>query len=95
MNYLFSFNSLMRKFFPAIVKETGPVNEIEMIELSSWEWFLILSIVIIIIWLLILFQTRLTQADNFGIQSHEGQEFVSEHHSGGDFSGNSSSIHEE
>ena len=71
------------------------MHEMEMIKLSSWEWFLSLSIVIIIIWLLLLYQVRSTKDDNFGIQSQGKQDTVSEHHSGDDLSGEPGSYHEE
>ncbi len=66
-----------------------------MIKLSSWEWYLLLSIVIIIIWLLLLYQVRSTGDDNFVIQSQEKQETVSEYYSGDDLSGVPGSNHEE
>ena len=66
-----------------------------MIKLSSWEWFLLLSIVIIIIWLLLLYQVRSTGDDNFVIQSQEKQETMSEYHSGDDLSSEPGSNHEQ
>jgi hypothetical protein len=74
---------LMRLFFPAFVQETGPVHEVEMIQLSSWEWFLLLSIVILIIWLLILFQVKTYGSHEYGMQPHDHHE----DHSGNDFPG--------
>ena len=95
MNYLLSTSILMRSVPPYIFMESEPGHEIEMIKLSSWEWFLLLSIVIIIIWLLLLYQVRSTGDDNFVIQSQEKQETVSEYYSGDDLSGVPGSNHEE
>ena len=81
MIFLISSGNLMSYLFPAVLQESGPVNEIEMIRLSSWEWFLLLSIVILIVWLLILYQKNISGAHAFGTQSHDDQENVSENHS--------------
>lgn len=56
------------------LSETLPVKEIEMIELSSWEWFLLLFIVMVIIWLLILFQVGSVRSENDQVQSHGGRD---------------------
>ena len=78
MIFLISSGKLMMYLVPIVLQESGPVNEIEMIRLSSWEWFLLLSIVILIIWLLILYQRNLSSAHGFGTQSNDDQEYVSE-----------------
>lgn len=57
---------------------TNTVNEIKMIELSSWEWLISLSITILVVWLLLLFQIRETAAGNREINSHEDHAAVSE-----------------
>ena len=54
----------------SLTLETLPVKEIELIKLSSWEWFLLLFIVMFITWLLILFQVRSVRSENDQIQSH-------------------------
>ena len=95
MNYLFSIRHLMRSFSSSIFMETGTVHEIEMIKLSSWEWFLLLSIITIIIWLLLLYQVRSTRGNNFGIQSEQEQETKYEPHNGDGISGEPGSYHEE
>ena len=82
MNYHYSIGHLMRSYSSSIFMETGPVHEIEMIKLSSWEWFLLLSIVTIIIWLLLLYQVRSTRGNNFGMQSAEELETINEPHTG-------------
>jgi hypothetical protein len=50
--------------------ETLPVKELELIKLSTWEWFLLLFIVMLITWLLILYQVRSVSNENDQIQSH-------------------------
>lgn len=74
MNFQISSLPLMRYLFPAFVQETGPVHEVDMIQLSSWEWFMLLSIVILIIWLLILFQVKTYGSHDYGMQSHDHHE---------------------
>ena len=54
----------------SLTLETLPVKEIELIKLSSWEWFLLLFIVMLITWLLILFQVRSVRSENDQFQSH-------------------------
>lgn len=63
MNFLQIINSIL-------LEESGSVQVIEMIELSSWEWFLLLMSVILVIWLLILFQIRLTKQDDLSKEYH-------------------------
>jgi hypothetical protein len=58
-----------------------------MIELSSWEWFLVLLIATIIIWLLIIYQTKLTSSEVSSIQAHESETGHYETQSSDDMSG--------
>lgn len=73
MNFLSSV-ALLKVFIPNHLQEAGTVNEIEMIELSSWEWYLLLSIVILVIWLMILYQARSTGAHELSDDTHVIQE---------------------
>ena len=73
MNF-FSSGTLLKVFTPNYFQEEGTVNEIEMIELSSWEWYLLLSIVILVIWLLILYQARSSGSQELNDDSHVIQE---------------------
>lgn len=84
MNHLISSMPLMRYLFPAFVQETGPVHEVEMFQFSSWEWFMLLSIVILVIWLLILFQVKTYGSHDYKMQSQDHHK----DHNGPDTSGN-------
>ena len=86
MNHLISSLPLMRYLFPTFVQETGPVHEVEMIQLSSWEWFMLLSFVTLIIWLLILFQVKTYGSHEYGMQSHDHHEAHTGHDLPGSFS---------
>ena len=48
-----------------------PVQEIGLINLTDWGWMLLLSIVILVVWLLIIFQARSQGSQEFrpGIKS--------------------------
>ena len=61
---------LLENPLASLTLETLPVKEIELIKLSSWEWFLLLFIVMLITWLLILFQVRSVRSEIDQIQSH-------------------------
>lgn len=69
------------------LSETLPVKEIEMIKLSSWEWFLLLFIVMLIIWLLILFQVSSVRSENEQFQYHGGHDLNNHEKSTGELSG--------
>ena len=69
MNFLSSV-ALLKVFIPNYLQEAGTVNEIEMIELSSLEWYLLLSIVILVTWLLILYQARASRALEVNMEAH-------------------------
>ena len=56
-----------------VLKEE-PVNEIRLINLTNWGWILFLSIVILVVWLLIILQTKLEGAHEFGQIPEELQE---------------------
>lgn len=43
-----------------------PVDEIRLINLTDWGWMLFLSIVILAVWLLIIFQAKSKGAHEFG-----------------------------
>lgn len=79
MNFL-SSAVLLKVFLPLHLQEAGTVNEIEMIELSSWEWYLLLSIVILVIWLLILYQTKSSGSHELNMEAHIIGEEASQHH---------------
>jgi flagellar biogenesis protein FliO len=55
----------------SISKESGPVNEIEMLQLSTWEWFLLLAFVVILAWLLIMFQVMSTKSSEYISNTHD------------------------
>jgi len=68
-----------------VLKEE-PVNEIRLINLTDWGWMLFLSIVILVVWLLIILQTKLEGAHEFGqLPESELSGHVSDH--GDDHSG--------
>ena len=69
MNFISSI-ALLKISIPSHLQEAGTVDEIEMIELSSWEWYLLLSIVILVIWLLILYQARSSGAHELDMEDH-------------------------
>lgn len=79
MNFLSSV-SLLKVFIPIHLQEAGTENEIELIELSSWEWYLLLSIVILVIWLMILYQARTSGAHELDTEAHIIGEEVSKNH---------------
>jgi hypothetical protein len=74
VNYLLSSQNLIKHFLFSILRESGPVHEIEMIQLSTWEWFLLLSFAIILTWLLILFQVRSTRENEYIEKNHANHE---------------------
>jgi hypothetical protein len=43
-----------------------PVKEIRLINLTDWGWMLLLSVVILVVWLLIIFQAKSKGAHEFG-----------------------------
>lgn len=67
---LFSAKAVLKVIYPIPLLESGPVHEIQMIDLTSLEWFLLLSIVILVTWFLILFQARSSGANELGLESH-------------------------
>ena len=77
MNYFLSTSNILGSIFPITVSNTQSTPEIEMIELTSWEWFLLLSIVILVVWLLILFQIKFTDAEGTGFHSDINHELES------------------
>lgn len=79
MNYLLSSPNLIKHALFSILRESGGVNEIEMIQLSTWEWFLLLALVIIITWLLILFQVRSTRENEYIANNHGTKESANDH----------------
>ena len=48
-----------------VLKEE-PVKEINLINLTDWGWMLLLSIVVLVVWLLIIFQAKSKGAHEFG-----------------------------
>jgi len=80
VNFLSSV-ALLKVFIPIHLQEAVTVNEIEMIELSSWEWYLLLSIVILVIWLLILYQARSSGVHELDMEADIIGEEVSKNHS--------------
>ena len=77
---LISSVALLSIFDIIHLQEAGAENEIEMIELSSWEWYLLLSIVILVIWFLILYQARSSGAYELDMEAHIIGEEVSKNH---------------
>ncbi len=43
-----------------------PVKEIKLINLTDWGWMLLLGVVILVVWLLIIFQAKSKGAHEFG-----------------------------
>ena len=74
-------HSILNLFISGVSFSTNTVNEIKMIELSSWEWLFLLSITILVVWLLLLFQVRETAAGNRANIPHEDHTAVSEEES--------------
>ena len=63
-----------------VLRESGPTNEIEMIQLSTWEWFLLLVFTMLLIWLLVLFQVKSTSEQEPIEKSHVNhEEFINNH----------------
>ena len=63
-----------------------PGNEIRLINLTDWGWMLFLGIVILVVWLLIIFQAKSKGAYEFGqVPGSELSGHVSDH--GEDHSG--------
>ena len=74
-------NSILNLLISGDSFSTNTVNEIKMIELSSWEWLFLLSITILVVWLLLLFQVRETAAGNRANNPHADHTAVSEEES--------------
>ena len=75
-----SFVAVLKVLLPIQLREAGPVSEIEMIKLSTWEWYLLLSVVVLIIWLLILFQARSSGAHELALDSEVTDQEISDSH---------------
>jgi len=57
-----------------------PVKEIRLINLTDWGWMLLLSVVILVVWLLIIFQTKSKGAHEFGqVPDPELSGYVNDH----------------
>lgn len=67
-----------------------PVKEIELINLTGWGWMLLLSVVILVVWLLIIFQAKSKGAHEFGqVPDPELSSYVNDHgddHTGSELS---------
>ena len=62
-----------------VLKEE-PVKEISLINLTGWGWILFLSIVVLVVWLLIIFQAKSKGAHEFGqVPDSELSGHVSDH----------------
>ncbi len=77
-----SSGDVLKVLIPIQSQEAGPVIEIEMIKLSSLEWYLLLSDVVLIIWLLILFQARSSGANALDLESDVIHQEVSDSYAG-------------
>ena len=51
-----------------ILKE-GPGKEIKLISLTDWSWVLLISTLILVVWLLIILQSRSKGAHEFGMDA--------------------------
>jgi hypothetical protein len=66
-------------YFITELKEE-PVNEISLINLTDWGWMLLLSIVVLAVWFLIIFQAKSKGAHEFGqVPDSELGAHVSDH----------------
>ena len=75
---------LLDNLLASLSLETLPVKELEMIELSSLEWFILLFIVILITWLLILIQVRTVESEIDQPQFHGDHELKTQEQSAGE-----------
>ncbi len=70
-----------------------PVKEIGLINLTDWGWMLLLSVVILSVWLLIIFQAKSKGAHEFGqVPDSELSGNVNDH--GDDHTGSEVAEHE-
>ena len=95
MNHFIALNFIVGKLFSYSYSESEPANSTEMIQFSSWEGFLLLFAVIIIVWLLILFQVKSYPAGENGPESYGNHESIPEHHSAGNSSTSAGNLQED
>jgi hypothetical protein len=62
--------------------ESSGVNEIELMKLPSWEWMVILVLVMFIVWLMILFQVGSYDPQQYDLGSHSHQANTQTDHPG-------------
>ena len=70
MNNFQVINSILLKYSPAnILFKEEPIPEIHLVNLTDWGWVLFLGIVVLIIWLLLVFQARSKGSHPYGMVS--------------------------
>jgi hypothetical protein len=60
---------LLKVFSSGILVDEAPIQEIHLINLTNWGWLLFISIVIVIVWLLIIFQVKSFGSHELGLIS--------------------------
>ena len=66
ISYLASIHSNSRAANFRIFLDEEPIKEIHFANLTDWGWILFFSIVILVIWLLIVFQAKSKGSHEFG-----------------------------
>jgi len=66
----FPFGIILNMLFVKYLLETTSVSEIEMFDFSTLEWFILLMIVIVLIWILIVLQARSIETHQYNLESH-------------------------
>lgn len=65
---------ILNTFYQSQLHQMDPVNTVEMFKLPGWGWLLLLSAVILIVWLLILFQVNSYHAPDNSQEIHPAYE---------------------
>ena len=74
-------NPILLKFSSTdILLKEDPITEIQLVNLTEWGWVLFLGVVILLIWLLIIFQARSSGSHPYGMVSESDNNHETEAH---------------
>jgi len=74
-------NPILLKFFSTdILLKEEPIPEIHLVNFTDWGWVLFLGVVILIVWLLIIFQVRSRGSHPYGMVSESDKNHETEAH---------------
>lgn len=72
ISYLASIHSLLAVSNVKILLDEEPIKEIHFANFTDWGWILFFSIVILVVWLLIVFQANSKRSHEYG-QFHNSE----------------------